>query len=304
MERIAEILGLRNAKKYPGPQPSALFRSDIGKIFKEDFVVSFKADGERFALVVDGEDVFASNIKHCVPDLGIRFPRKARIPGKCSVFDCEFVSPKSFLVFDAMMVMGEDVRGLDLRTRLKKARWVVDGVSAQDKCPYAIAMKPVFPARDFESVWAAHGAQSDGLVFTKVCHSFKVGTDTDILKWKPRELNTVDFVMKMMLRMPRNEDEAKHEFALIPGTFRVLEFHVVADAGGLKPVFTFPAHAFGEEYSPGIWECAWDGSKWLPQRQRNDKIAPNSEWVYRRNCKVIKENISIETIKQIMLNKL
>ena len=61
-------------------------------------------------------------------------------------------------------------------------------------------MKDMFEARHtpiiFEKIIPKLLHENDGVIFTKNQCPYYPGTCTEILKWKPLELNTVDFTLK------------------------------------------------------------------------------------------------------------
>jgi len=295
LKGVNQFLRSRGASAWPVPQPSALFREDISKKLRvNEYVVSYKADGTRMLVCVCGDEVTAVNKSTLVPDLGAKFPRKCRVdPSRPTILDAEFVEPRTFFVFDALAIIGEDVRHLNLDVRREKAQWCIDGISSPDKCPYAFEMKPVWPASEARSVYEDHKHEADGVIFTPVRHPLRSGTDQTVLKWKPD--NTVDFFVRPMLRMPRNEEEMAHPFPLIPSLFSVYELCVHGD-GGARPVAELARHRVGDLSVPGVYEFSWTESGWKPIRFRGDKKKGNSEWVYERTLRVISENVSLNEI--------
>jgi mRNA guanylyltransferase len=60
-------------------------------------------------------------------------------------------------------------------------------------------MKDMFEAKDtkvlFEKILNKLSHENDGLIYTKECCPYYPGTCKDILKWKPKHLNTIDFLL-------------------------------------------------------------------------------------------------------------
>jgi len=132
----------------------------------------------------------------------------------------------SYLVFDSLVVNGENVMHLNFRDRLKKAEEFIlrnHSVYAQfqeanpiqedvletriHKNPYVnIFMKDVFEVWETPKLLSFTDEEkeddfilmheNDGLIFTVDQCPYYPGTAPDIIKWKPVHLNTVDFSIR------------------------------------------------------------------------------------------------------------
>jgi hypothetical protein len=63
--------------------------------------------------------------------------------------------------------------------------------------PVILMLKDIFKEQDtdkiFEVILSKLPHENDGLIFTKQICPYYPGTTEDILKWKPKNLNTIDF---------------------------------------------------------------------------------------------------------------
>ena len=115
-----------------------------------------------------------------------------------------------------------------------------------------------------------HG--NDGLLFTAVHEPYKIGSCDTMLKWKPPELNTIDFRFRKQLA---NDTQKQDLFDMIlantpspqhPG--KEIKY----------AVFTPENEEFLKTEPDGkIVECKWDkdAKQWRFLRYREDKDTPN-----------------------------
>jgi len=122
---------------------------------------------------------------------------------------------RRYLVFDCLAL---DKRPLLTRTLDKRLGYFHDNVlkpqqdllnnypEEKEHQPFEIAMKRMEKAYGLEMMFREvlpnlpHG--NDGLVFTKRESNYTVGTDPNIIKWKPPHENTIDFRLQIGLFPP------------------------------------------------------------------------------------------------------
>ncbi|CAE7212746.1 TTF2 [Symbiodinium sp. KB8] len=112
-----------------------------------------------------------------------------------------------YLVYDAMHICGEDLTHRTLIYRLQKALYEVILPKEQLSALRGSADNVQLMLKDFFELWQLgevtaiaselpHG--TDGLVFTPVMVPYVPGTVPALLKWKPAEMNTVDFKLQVI----------------------------------------------------------------------------------------------------------
>lgn len=162
----------------------------------------------------------------------------------------------SFIVHDAVCIQGEDLRKMDLVTRLSRAISLCKII-----VPSRINIK-VKPMHELSGISHIHlGETTDGLIFTPVDEEIRMGTHRTLFKWKPREKCTVDFILHQGYLCIQNDSRFE----------RVQEFYNGAEGS--------------------ICECAFDGQTWTPVMTRVDKSHPNNKRTLERTLVNIKENI-------------
>lgn len=208
-----------------------------------------------------------------------------------------------FLVFDALLINGQNVMERSLPDRLKCVQNDIvipfkEMMSAKDAPLYPFTLeikkmwKPYAIAEilELEIPKLQHG--NDGLIFTPVADPYVSGTCERLLKWKPSELNSVDF--KLVIH-----DRGK---GLDPLLCRYdLQ---VATRDGNHRHFAFYQEPDAEEklkdLDGAIIECRYNAGKWAFLRVRRDKNMANNERVVTKIIGSISDNVtSSELIARI-----
>lgn len=123
--------------------------------------------------------------------------------------------------------------------------------------------------------------ENDGLIFTPVADPYKAGTCERLLKWKPSELNTVDF--KLVIDRTKPPESQYGLYVASRNDHRFFDWHkpdpILDDLDGL------------------IIECRYTKSdngeaSWQYVRVRADKIMANNERVVDKIIASIKDNVT------------
>ncbi|GBG30716.1 mRNA-capping enzyme subunit alpha [Hondaea fermentalgiana] len=134
----------------------------------------------------------------------------------------------TFLIFDALSVRNTFIGDLDLFDRLRAVQGEIifrvrnEHPMPPPVVPCVLTLKQMFATADVDFVLneVIKGPQggnlpheNDGLIFTRIDKPYKCGKTSDILKWKPRHLNSVDFqVIGMWGRNDRGEASMRYCF--------------------------------------------------------------------------------------------
>lgn len=177
---------------FPGPQPISIERKHFGTLKNNDYVVCEKTDGVRHALVSIDNATALLNRKLEVKYLDIHLPSG-------TVLDGELIDGNIFLVYDGMAVKGENIMGLNLLERLEKVGMFIKKNKIKSKI-YKIKFKNFFMKDEIQELTQTYipslKYKTDGLIFTPIHEKFKLGTHETMFKWKPRDMNTIDFQLK------------------------------------------------------------------------------------------------------------
>ncbi|CEP19019.1 hypothetical protein [Parasitella parasitica] len=195
-QRLKELLNSQN-DSFPGSQPVSFESKHLTDIEREDYFVCEKSDGVRYLLFFlhspkgPASFLFDRN-KHWYYVPNLLFPVRGR--------ENEFLK-------DTIMD-GEIVLDIDAH----KCTYTAGQMLQQDIIqPYNARMRQIDPTKsppftiELKKMERSYGLhlvfeqipklkhKSDGIVFTPVKYPYTPGTCEKLLKWKPPELNTVDF---------------------------------------------------------------------------------------------------------------
>jgi len=254
--------------RFPGPQPISIERSHFGILRHSHYMVCEKTDGVRHMLVCfefDGR-------KYCLlVNRAFEFKYTTLAVPRGTILDGELLG-NEFLVYDAVMIRGEDVKGLNLLKRLEKAKEL-----QIPKTPgnVKVRVKPMYGLKDIRSVELT--PQSDGLVFTPLYEPVRMGTHETLFKWKPN--NTIDFLVQ------------QYESG-------VYGLHI--QGAMVKPLTKDCAMGREpREFDGKIVECEYGKSGWSIIKIREDKTYPNNKRTYERTLVNIRENITLSELKSV-----
>jgi len=285
---------------FPAPQPISVERRHFGQLNSHPYVVSPKADGERFLMVTLGDRTVLINRAFEETDIKFKFKKDAY---QGTVLDVEkitdFKGNTRILVFDAYQVSGEIIKHVSLDERLEKASRLVKGILKTAKDPIKIEMKPVFGREDLvEVVKKDFGYETDGLIFTPKNEPARVGTHETMFKWKPLEKNTVDFQVVPSTRMHDCRQEMIYGYDLYVQEHgkKICEARVPQEL--VEPHWQ-PIMDTGKDHCL-ILECEYiqdEVNFWRPIGIRRDKTMPNARRTFQRTLVNIEEDIQWQEFK-------
>lgn len=277
---------IRNGKIppfFPGPQPISVERQHFSIIKEDEYYACEKTDGVRYMCVIFKYE----ETKLCILVdrkldmflLPLNLPKKSY---EGTILDGELAKNNKnskwyFLVYDAVLVEGNDVRNNNLVERLTKANSVTGGIRKLSKDPVIVKMKNFQKMNNLKNFCENYLEQmefnTDGLIFTPVNDPIQIGTHETLFKWKPRDKNTIDF--QLIYR--------EKSWGLY-----------IQDKGKLFFQSEIPHQDAPEWFvERGIVECSYDREnfKWIPNNLRNDKTYPNNRRTFYRTMVNISENI-------------
>jgi len=296
---------LRNLLKFregvfPGPQPISIERIHFEQLEKEKYVVSPKADGQRYLLVVKDNVSVLNNRAFEEEEIKFRYHKDAKMG---TILDVERVKTGKVLVFDAYQVNGILVKDLNLTERLEAAERVVRGILKTTKDKVRLEMKPVFPRKEVEkAILGEFEYETDGPIFTPVNQPIRSGTHNTMFKWKPRDKNTVDFQVVPSTKLHDCKGYSEYGFDLYVQErgSPIMESRLPIS---MAPKHLVPLMEKGAS-EVIIMECEYIHGKedvsnyWKPILHRKDKKSPNSRWTFQRTMVNIDEDIKWQEFKK------
>lgn len=332
------------AGRFPGSQPVSFGRKHLQSVQRQHYFAAEKTDGMRYMLLILGDrGAFMVNRDFGMRSLSMRFPgpRPGTLLDK-TLLDGELVVDTSletnerkmrYLIYDACAVAGEVVTGYSLTDRLAAVRRFVRAPqsAAADQPLFTIDLKDYYeldhlswlfkhiaPSRGEhlftfvdENRGLRHG--TDGIIFTPVDAPYRHGTDPLVLKWKPAEMNSVDFRLMAEWRQEQGQgptprfkllvsDRGALQFyawiAFSPEDYRRFRYDSRSDERIVECVFD--PNWVTIEYDPT--DPTWnrqrrpEGGGWRFLRVREDKNEPNQLTTVQSVVRSIKDGVTKEEI--------
>ncbi|VDI13044.1 mRNA-capping enzyme [Mytilus galloprovincialis] len=246
------------------------YRKDLSRTLKDTLV-----DG--VCIIVKDNAVFH------VPHLHFPYRKDLSRTLKDTLVDGEMILDKvdgidvpRYLIYDIIYFMGQEVGKTDFRTRLvciekeligPRHAKMKTGEIDKAKEPFSVRLKPFWDVSVCRKVLDGSFASQvshevDGLVFQPVPDPYCPGRCMEVLKWKPPELNSIDFKLKIA---------KENKPGMLPETKGYL--YVL---GQDNPLAEMKYTKDLKEMDGKIIECSFDGQHWKFMRQRTDKSFPNS----------------------------
>jgi len=270
---------------FPGCQPVSMDRQNLNMLQEKPYKVSWKADGTRYMMLIDGEDeIYFIDRDNCVFKVtGLTFIHR-KDPNrhiKDSVLDGEMVIDTvndqkfpRFLIYDIVRYEGAEVGKCDFGTRLTciekeivgaRNTYITQGRIDKTREPFSVRKKEFWDVSEAGKLMgpdfhAKLAHEPDGLIFQPARDPYKAGRDDTVLKWKPASMNSVDFKLKVT---------KETGLGMLPRTVGKLY------VGGLDTPFSEMKVKGLKEYDGKIIECKWENNQWVFMRERTDKSFPN-----------------------------
>uniref|UniRef100_A0A8C9ZL91 mRNA-capping enzyme n=1 Tax=Sander lucioperca TaxID=283035 RepID=A0A8C9ZL91_SANLU len=271
---------------FPGAQPVSMDRQNLRFLEQNPYKVSWKADGTRYMMLINGKnEVFMidrDNTIFHIANLEFPFRKDPRVHLSNTLLDGEMIIDKvngqpvpRYLIYDIIKFNGQPVGQCDFGIRLlcmekeiisPRMEKMKTGQIDKTKEPFSVRNKPFFDIHAARkllegSFTSQVSHEVDGLIF-QPCGRYKAGRCDDILKWKPPNLNSVDF----RLKITKVGGEG-----LLPQTVGLLYVGSYD-----RPFAKMKATKELKQYDNKIIECTFANNTWVFMRQRVDKSFPNS----------------------------
>ena len=221
--KMQRMCGWRS-KGFPGSQPVSMSRDNIHLLSEMPYKVSWKADGTRYMMLIDGKDqIYLADRDNCIfkvhnltfldrkkPDSHIT---DTLVDGEMVIDDFNGEKRPRFLIYDAIMFKAQEVGRTDFCRRQLcinkelvgfRNKMIVDGVIDKTQEHFSVRQKEFWDIVDTHKLLGPKftkeslGHEPDGLIFQPVNTPYLSGRDDNILKWKPASHNSVDFKLKIV----------------------------------------------------------------------------------------------------------
>ncbi|XP_030637987.1 mRNA-capping enzyme isoform X3 [Chanos chanos] len=272
---------------FPGAQPVSMDRRNIHFLEQNAYKVSWKADGTRYMMLIDGKNevymIDRDNSVFHIANLEFPFRKDLREHLSNTLLDGEMIIDKvngqpvpRYLIYDIVKFKGQPVGQCDFNMRLMciekeiifpRMEKMKMGQIDKSKEPFSVRNKPFFDI---------HAARK----------KYRPGRCDDILKWKPPSQNSVDF----RLKITKVGGEG-----LIPQTVGLLY------VGNYDmPFAQMKVTKDLKQYDNKIIECTFVNNTWVFMRQRIDKSFPNSYDTAMAVCNSIQHPVTKEILFEFL----
>lgn len=301
-----------NNWNFVGSQPETLQKDQLSNLYKEMYSVTDKADGERALMIINesGKVYFVdSNVKNVIKT------NLVSTSTNC-ILDGELIRNKDvvdFYAFDMFFINGQDIRDNQewlLDARLTKVKQTINSISTYKNqqemftvhAKQFIYRNVFLGAEIIMSTINDKPYSNDGVIFTPMNEPYlKTRKCPKLLKWKPSELNSIDFysvknqdnktwnlyVLKPVennSKTIRTQEKVLFDVNVLCGTDKVSESYITYQTtfndNLIDPVTNSPFE------SNTVIEYSWDSNNklFVPIRSRPDKTANPDK--HGNNCHV------------------
>ncbi|KAM9317047.1 mRNA-capping enzyme isoform 2-T2 [Gastrophryne carolinensis] len=272
---------------FPGAQPVSMDRKNLKFLEQKSYKVSWKADGTRYMMLIDGKNevymIDRDNSVFHVSHLEFPFRKDLRIHLNNTLLDGEMIIDKvkgqivpRYLIYDILKFNGQPVGECDFNIRLSciekeiilpRHEKMKIGLIDKTLEPFSVRNKPFFDI---------HAARK----------KYKPGRCDDILKWKPPNLNSVDFLLKIT-RVGGEGLLTQNVGLLYVGKYD-------------RPFSQIKVTRDLKQYDNKIIECKFENNSWVFMRQRVDKSFPNAYDTALAVCNSIQNPVTKEMLFELI----
>ncbi|CAG9121503.1 unnamed protein product [Plutella xylostella] len=299
---------------FPGSQPVSMDVNNLRKLHEKPYRVSWKADGVRFMMLIDGEgEVYMLDRDNCVFKVhNLRFLHRKDLRRHLTdtLLDGEMVIDKvegreipRYLCYDVIRFEGQEVgkqafypvRLGCIENEIVNPRhhaMKIGKIKKEDE-PFSIRLKQFWElpmARQLlgEKFAKTLSHEPDGLIFQPSKEPYVAGRCDDVLKWKPSDMNSVDFKLQIVTEGGEGILPKKM------GHLYVGQFD--------RPFGSMKVTKEIRHLNNKIIECKFENNNWVFMRERTDKSFPNSFTTAKAVCDSILDPITKERLLEFIDN--
>ncbi|XP_073483022.1 mRNA-capping enzyme [Aquarana catesbeiana] len=295
---------------FPGAQPVSMDRTNLKFLEQKSYKVSWKADGTRYMMLIDGKNevymIDRDNSVFHVSNLEFPFRKDLRVHLTNTLLDGEMIIDKvkgqvvpRYLIYDIVKFNGQPVGDCDFNIRmsciekeiiLPRHEKMKLGLIDKTQEPFSVRNKPFFDIHAARKLLEGSFAREvshevDGLIFQPI-GKYKAGRCDDILKWKPPNMNSVDFLLKIT-RVGGEGLLTQNVGLLYVGKYE-------------RPFSQIKVTRDLKQYDNKIIECKFENNCWVFMRQRVDKSFPNAYKTALAVCNSIQNPVTKEMLFELI----
>lgn len=238
-QEVATLLD-RRKRAFPGSQPVSFARKHLyEELMHEDYYVCEKSDGIRCLIYLTADPmgqratylITRGNEYYYVPNVHFPVPNDHEQFQRNCILDGELIISKKpdgsealeYLMFDILVYQGKNLMRRDIDKRLGYLREFIWKPLWELKRRFPGECSTFEFQSKMKDMQLSSGLAevikslpllnhiSDGLIFTPKS-PYVSGTDPKLLKWKPPEENSVDFLLEMEFKQYEDEEESYPDY--------------------------------------------------------------------------------------------
>jgi len=277
---------------FPGPQPVSVEKKDLYKLTNFKYNVGLKLDGTRFLMYF-----FTHNNKNmCVLinraleiftiDIDVNLYSGTLLDGEL----CHINDKWQFIIHDCVLLNNNKISYLKHNERLNNVKKEIENNNSElfillkVKTFYSFDNFDEFINKEYEN----DELKNDGIIFMPNGLPVTSGTQYSMLKWKPHNKHTFDFLIK--------EDGDSFE-ACVYHLKNITIFAKIHNTDNNGTIFINKTKSLENYKNECILECDFKDNNFVPILIRTDKTHPNSLRTIERTLFNINENIMIKDFK-------
>ncbi|KAI3861273.1 hypothetical protein MKX03_017404 [Papaver bracteatum] len=310
------LLKRRAGTNFPGSHPVSLDWENMQFLWQTDYRVTWKADGTRYLMLINSDgSCYLIDRNFNFRRVQMRFPGFTQENGhdNLTLIDGEMVidtdpetheQKRKYLVFDLMAINGKSVIDCPFGERWKMLQEQVLGprnlyCHRYNLDPFRVEIKKFWLLSETNELLKEfiprllHG--EDGLIFQGWNDKYVPSAHSRLLKWKPPEKNSVDFLLQLV-----GSSRTPSLYLYDRGRMRCMYGYGVVFGSGEDP----------SEFAGKVIECSCpdDENVWRFMRLRTDKTTPNSYQTSLKVMKSIQDNITegvlLDEIQKIVQSRI
>lgn len=286
-----------NDLTFPAPQPVSIEKKDFEKLQKYKYYTSVKLDGVRFLMFFIKDK---NNINQCIIVNRALNYYIIKINAEENLYngtllDGEIIFNNTnnnwdFIVHDALILCGNKINKNTFITRINDTKYCLESfINYNEDSTLNISVKEFYEFDNFEyfikNIYN-NSTNNDGIIFMPNNLPVISGTQYSMLKWKPKDKHTFDFLLR--------EDN----IGLKAFIFHMTKLELFANIHNKTEEgkrFIDKVYSLENYKDECIVECSFNIEKnnFDPLLIRTDKTHPNSLRTVERTLFNIKENIEL-----------
>lgn len=303
-------------KQFPGSQPVTLLKNTESRLKDNPtYRATYKSDGTRyFMLCIEGQSYLVDR-KLEFRQVNVRMVNRRGVPLQHTLLDGELVKEEieppetnemNFLIFDIVQFEELDLIENNWDTRMDyvskgciefRRMWKERNPELFENEDFRVSLKNQWPLNKLGKlenyIHDCVRHETDGIIFTPLSMKYIMGRCDEILKWKPIELNSSDFIAL--------EKDGNYYLA-IRITYLPTDKPPYADIP-ISILDSEPSSIL-DNFNGKIVECVYDVQTkgWKPLRVRTDKTTPNAYYTYVGIWKSIEDDITVDGLMRVFGN--